>query len=307
MDLETTISTITDIAEHIPGELEGILENVSVYIPSDLSSVIKHASSYFPAELDFASAAMFMLYFAAASLILGVISRVVLGKRSSLNHSLSSAMGILFVYAVTIVFYTFQPWNLQVFLSPLPFVTFSGEYMVIHPITDMQFPALCTQLLALLLLAFLVNLLDTIIPKGKSALGWYLLRFISVVLSIVLFLAARWAIHTYLPETLVTYAPMILLILLVFMLLSGVLNLILGFVIAMANPFLGAMYTFFFSNVVGKQLSKAFFTSGILCVIFYLMDFFGLTVITITSAALMAYIPLALVFLLLWYLIGHLL
>ena len=121
----------------------------------------------------------------------------------------------------------------------------------------------------------------------------------------LLHFAVCWAFETYLPEVLVHYAPTVLLFLLVFMLLSGILNLILGLVIADTNPFLGAMYTFFFSNVIGKQLRKAFFTTAILCVVVYLMDFFGYTVVCITAASLLTYIPVALILVVLWYLSGH--
>ena len=236
-----------------------------------------------------------------------LVTRVVLGKRSSLNHSLSSAIGILFIYALTIVVYTFKPWNLEALLSPLPFVTFSGEYLIVFPIADAHFPALCSEVLSLIILAFLVNLLDTYFPKGEHVFSWYILRFLTVIISMLLHLIARWAIRTYLPGVLVTYAPTILLVLLAFLLLSGILNLILGLVITMANPFMGAMYTFFFSNVIGKQLSKAIFSSAILCAVVYLLEFFGYTVICITSAALMAYIPLVILLLVLWFLIGHVL
>lgn len=304
MDLESTFSTI---AAYIPEDLDRVISSVSEYIPQDLSRVIKHAYSYFPTDIDFISAAQFTLYFAAASLIMGVLSRIVLGKRSSLNHALSSVMGIAFVYAVTIVVYTFKPWQLDSFLSPLPFVTFSHDYLILLPIADVQLPALCTQILSLVILAFLVNLIDTFIPKGNSIISWYLLRFISVIVSMVLHYLVNWAFHTYLPEVLVTYAPSILLCILVFMLLSGFLSLVLGLIIAISNPFLGAMYTFFFSNVVGKQVSKAVFASAILCGIFYVLEYFGYTIISITSAALLTYIPLAVVLLVLWYLIGHLL
>lgn len=304
MDLENTLSTI---AAYIPDDLGQTVSDVVSYIPDDLSHVIKHAASYLPAEVDLVTSAMFMLYFTVASLILGVLGRVVLGKRSSLNHSLSSAVGILFIYALTIAVYTFRPWNLEALLSPLPFVTFSGEYLIIFPIADAQFPALCSEALSLLILAFLVNLLDTFLPKGKTMLGWYLLRFVTVIASMMLHLLARWAFRTYLPGVLVTYAPTILLIVLALMLLSGILNLILGLVISIANPFMGAMYTFFFSNIIGKQLSKAVFTSAILCAVVYLLEYFGYTVICITAAALAAYIPLVLVLLVLWYLIGHVL
>lgn len=304
MDLDSTLSTIAD---YLPENLDQVINKAASYIPDDVSRVIHHASAYLPAQIDWISTAKFMLYFAAASLILGVLSRMVLGKRSSLNHSLSSAMGILFIYAATIVVYTFKPWNLELMLSPLPFVTFAGDYLIVLPVTDTQFPALCTEVLSLIILAFLVNLLDSIMPKGENPVNWILMRLITVLICMGFHLIVTWAFQNYLPEALVTYAPVILLLLLVFMLLSGVLNLILGLVIAVSNPFLGAMYTFFFSNVVGKQISKAFFTSAILCVIVYLMDYFGYTVICITAASLLTYIPLAVVLILLWYLIGSLL
>jgi len=304
MDLDSTLATVSD---YIPEQFDQVIYYASAYIPSELADVIWHASSYLPRQIDFISIATFMLYFTAASLILGVLGRVVLGKRSSLNHAVSSVMGILFIYALTIMVYTFNPWNLEILLSPLPFVTFAGDYLIVLPISDSQFPALCTQILSLVILAFLVNLLDSIMPKGKNAVSWYLLRFITLALCMMLHLIVRWAFETYLPEILVKYAPTVLLGILVFMLLSGVLSLILGLVVAIANPFLGAMYTFFFSSIIGKQVSKAVFSSIILCGVFWLMDYFGYTVISITAAALLTYIPLALALLVLWYLLGHVL
>lgn len=304
MDLESTLSTIETL---LPESIGQVIDKAASYIPQEIADVIWHASSYLPTELDWTSAAEFMLYFGLASLILGGLSRLVLGKRSSLNHSLSSAIGILFIYAVTIVVYTFKPWNLEMLLSPLPFVTFAEEYLIVLPISDTQFPALCTQVLSLVILAFLVNLLDSLMPRGEHLISWLLLRLLTIAICMGLHLVVSWAFRTYLPDVLVNYAPMVLLILLVIMLMSGALNLILGLVIAVTNPFLGAMYTFFFSNIVGKQVSKAVFTGAILCVVFYLMDLFGYTVICITAASLFTYIPVALVLLLLWYLIGHVL
>lgn len=304
MDLESTLSTI---AATLPQEIEQVINHASYYIPGELRAVMHHASSYLPTELSFMTVAQFMLYFAAASLILGVMSRIVLGKRSSLNHSLSSVMGILFVYVMTITLYTFKPWNLDILLSPLPFATFSDHYLIIHPITDLQFTALCEELLSLIVLAFLVNLIDNFMPQGENIVSWLILRIITILLCFALQLVASWAFHKYLPIALIDYAPMILLILLAFMILSGVITLILGLVISITTPFLGAMYSFFFSNIIGKQLSKALFTTGVICVILYLMDVFGLIVIIISPAALLTYIPLAIAMVGLWYLIGYLL
>lgn len=300
MNLESTLSTI-------PEQIDRVVEYASSYMPQEVSDVIRHASSYVPRSLDFISVAQFLVWFVAASLILGVLGRIMLGKRSSLNHALSSVMGILFVYAATVIIYTFKPWNLEILLSPLPFVTFAGDNLILLPVMDTRFPTLCTELLSLIILAFLVNLLDCWLPKGNNVISWYLMRFITIALSMMLHLVVCWAFETYLPDILVKYAPTLLLGILLFMLTSGALNLILGLVIATASPFMGAMYTFFFSTVIGKQVSKAVFSSAIVAGIFFLMDRFGYIIIPVAAAALLTYIPLGLVLLGLWYLIGHVL
>lgn len=303
MDLETTLSTLETIPEHI----EQVFQYASAYIPEELGKVIKHASFYMPKSVDLISTAEFMLYFAAAALILGVLGRMVLGKRSSLNHSVSSAMAILLIYAITIVVYTVKPWKLAMFLSPLPFVTFAGDYLILLPLYDTAFAPLCTEILSMVILSFLINLVGTFMPKGESVFSWYAYRLLAVVLCMGLHFGACWAFETYLPELLVTYAPSILLLLLIFLIFSGIISLVLGAILTLNSPFLGAMYTFFFSSAVGKQVSKAVFTTVILCGVFFLLGWFGFTVISITTASLLTYIPLALVLLLLWYLLGHVL
>lgn len=300
MDFEST-------ASYLPDAVSNSLSAVAAHLPEELTDLLGNAASYIPRSIDPAGTALFILYFTASSLILGMLARVFLGKRSSLNHSLSSSMSILFVYALTIVIYTFKPWNLDSILSPLPFVRLTGEYLVIIPFQGTGFTTLCSEILSLIILAFLVNLLDAVIPKGKSILGWFCLRFVSVVAAMVLHFLVDWAFKTFMPGVLVTYAPAILLVLLVLLLLMGVLNLILSLVLTAVNPIFGAIYTFFFSNFVGKQLTKAIFSAGIVCIVIFLLGYFGYTVISITGAALMTYIPLAIVLLALWFLIGHVL
>lgn len=290
-------------------DIESTFETIASYLPEelDLSGMMQHAADLIPVDLNLAHIAKFLLIFAAGSLILSVLGRFILGKRSSLNHSVSSVMAILFIYAVTIMVYTFKPWSLENLLSPLPFVTFFNDYMVVMPIVGVYPTVLARELLSLIILAFLVNLLDTFIPQGKTVIGWYCLRFFTVGLAMTLHLVIHWAFNTYLPDVLVDYAPLILLLLLIAMLLLGFLNAVLGLILTITNPIVGAIYTFFFSNIVGKQVTKAVFTSGILCVILFLMDGYGYSFIHISTTALTAYIPVALISLILWYLIGHLL
>ena len=189
-------------------------------------------------------------------------------------------------------------------LSPLPFVRFAGEHLLVIPFQRSPLTIVCSEILSLVILAFLVNLLDTLIPRGNSALGWFFLRILTVLFAMVLHILVDWAFKTYLPNVLVTYAPTILLVILAVTLLMGLLNLVLSVVLTVVNPIFGALYTFFFSNIIGKQLSKAVFTSGIICGVVFLLGYFGCTVICVSAAALSAYIPLAIVLLLLWFLIG---
>lgn len=290
-------------------DIEATAQTIASYLPEDLNfgNMVRKASDFVPMDLNLTHIAKFLLIFAAGSLILSVLGRFILGKRSSLNHSLSAVMAILFIYAVTIMVYTFKPWNLENFLSPLPFVTFFNEYMVVIPVVGIYPTVLARELLSLIILAFLVNLLDTFIPQGKTVIGWYCLRFFTVGLAMGLHLVIHWAFNTYLPDFLVTYAPILLLLVLVSLLLMGFLNAVLGLVLTISNPFVGAVYYFFFSNIIGKQITKAVFTSGILCVILFFMDQAGLSFIHISMSALTAYIPVAVVSLVLWYFIGHLL
>lgn len=289
--------------------LEATIETVAAYLPDEIAipGLLTDTVSRLPAEIGFATVAKFLLFYVAGSLILSCLGRIVLGKHSSLNHGLSSAMAILFIYAVTVVIYTLKPWNLEALLSPLPFVTFFNDYMVVMPVVGIRPTVLSRELLSLIMLAFLVNLTDILLPRGKHAFGWIFWRCVTIVISMGLHLLLHWAFDTYLPHFLVTYAPIVLLLLLVLFMFMGFLNAILGLVLTITSPVIGAAYHFFFSNIVGKQFTKAFFTAGILSIIIYLMGAFDYNFIQISAASLTSCMPVALVSLILWYFIGYLL
>ena len=271
-----------------------------------MENAIANLTAYLPTELDIISVLKFIGILAVGTLLLGLFGRVALGKRSSLNHAVSSVMGILFIYIATIVIRTFNPGDLVRYLSPLPFAVFYDDTFVVS-MAGYSFPAICSEILSMVILAFLVNLLDTFIPKGKKVLGWYLWRFLSVLLAMALHYIVTWAFNAYLPDLLVTYAPMILLGTLVTMLLLGVLKVLLGLVLAAVNPLIAALYTFFFANAIGKQLSKAVLTTVLLCIIIYALEYFGYCAITLNTVVLGNCIPLVAALLVLWYLVGHVL
>ena len=270
-----------------------------------MEHTIANIASQLPIDLQITDALRFALILAAGVLLLGVLGYLVFGRRSLVNHAFSSAMGILFIYIVTIAVFSYNPAGLTKFLSPLPFVSFTSDRMILVSFAELAFPELCTQLLSMIILAFLVNLLDTLMPNGEGVLTWYFCRFLTVIMAMVLHFVVCWLFASYMPNVLAVYAPIILLGILAATLLLGLFKVILGLVLTVTNPIIGAIYTFFFSSLIGKQLTKSILTTGLLCGIVYLLNYFGYSVILISTAVLTAYIPIIVILLILWYLIRN--
>ncbi len=259
-----------------------------------------------PDNFNAASYVKFLLVFVIGVLLLGFLARLIFGKRSTLNHSVSSAIAILCIYVVNVVVYSTGA-KLEAILSPLPFVRLEGDYLILFNFLTADFNSICAQILSMIVLAFIMNLLDSWLPKGKKLLSWYFFRFLSVVLAICLHFVLNMLLGAVIPDDVARIAPAILAILLVAALLLGALKLVVGGVLAFVNPFLAILYTFFFSTLVGKQLSKAMLTTLILTVLVCLLNYLGVAAIYIASAALAAYLPLLIIVLVLWYVVGHLL
>ena len=240
-----------------------------------------------------------------ALLVLAVVGRFVFGKRSALSRAVSSAIGILFIYAITIVVAN-SGAEIQKFLAPLPFVTYTENSMVLFSF-QADYTVVSSQILSMIILAFLMNVADGLLPVGKKFFGWVLFRCLSLVIALALHLIATYLLTMFLPEGLVTYAPVILLGILVLMLLTGALKFLVGLVLTTVNPLVAALYTFFFANFVGKQITKAILTTAIMAGLVFLLQKLGIVAISIASAVLVAYIPLLIALLVLWYLVGKLL
>ena len=97
---------------------------------------------------------------------------------------------------------------------------------------------------------------------------------------------------------------MILLGILLLSLALGALKLIVGALIATVNPLLAVLYTFFFASVLGKMVTRAILSTMILCAIVYALNYFGIFSIFIGTGVLIAYIPLLVALLILWFIIG---
>lgn len=275
-----------------------------------MDSIIEKLQSFVPENFDLNSILIMAAVLSVASLVFGLIGRFVFGKKSNLNQSVSSAIGILFIYIATVLIHSFG-LDLKFLLSPLPFFTIhtteaAGDVISLYlPLTD--YVALCGELLNMIILAFLANLANAWIPQGKNLFTWLLFRIISVLVAMVLFALANMLITQYLPEGLLTWAPVILLALLVIMLLVGALKGLVGAVLVTVNPLIGFLYTFFFANVVGKMLSRAMLTTLLMGGLIYALNYFGIVFIALGSGVLTLMIPLLIVLLIIWYVVGKLL
>lgn len=255
-------------------------------------------------DVDVFIKAAFLL--TVGSILLGTIGRFAFGKRSILQNAVSSAIGILFIYATTVVLHSAGA-SFHAFIAPLPFVSIQADQMTVFSFMGADYTVICHELLSMIILAFLANLMDAWLPKGKHLITWLFFRCLTVVLAMVLHLLVTGLFTTYLPQGLVIYSPVILLALLILLLSVGALKIIIGAILATVNPLIGAFYTFFFATVVGKSLTKAVLTTAILSALVFGLHYIGCTVISIAGAALIAYIPLLIVLLFIWYLVGKIL
>lgn len=238
----------------------------------------------------------------AGTFLMSVFGRFVFGKRSALNNAASSAIGILFIYAVSVVIRGAGA-ELSILITPLPYVSISGNSMVLFNFMGAHYTAICSEVLSMIILSFLVNLADGWLPKGKGIFSWLFFRCLTVVIAYILHLIVVVLFATYLPDAIVIYAPVVLLGLLLILLLTGALKIIVGAALTTVNPIIGALYTFFFANVVGKQVTKAVLTTAILTALVFALHYAGVGVISIASAALLAYIPVLLILIVIWFVV----
>ena len=253
------------------------------------------------------------VYFYAASviiavfLVLAIIGRLFFGKKATLNCAISSAISILAIYVITIVVYSLGI-DLNFLITPLPFIGISDNYLSIIIFSNVHYSIICNQLLSMIILAFLANLANNWLPAGKNIFSWFFFRCLSVLLAMVLHLIVNYIITVFLPEGLLTWAPVVLLGLLAVLMAVGMLKILVGTVLSVAvHPIIGILYTFFFANIIGKQISKAVLTAGLLTGLVYLLNCCGITTLLITASALFAYIPLLAILLIVWYLVNRLL
>ena len=245
------------------------------------------------------------LILSVGSIVFGLIGHFLFGGNKIITHSISSLISIIFVYAVAVVVYSIAP-NLTNLIPSLPYATIHSASLELFQFSGAHYTEICAQVLSMIILAFLANLLNALIPNVKNFFGWLLTKALTVIGAIGLQLLVDHLIRSFLPAGLITYAPVILLALLVLLLLVGALKAVVGAVLATVNPLIAAFYTFFFATVVGVALTKAMLTTALITGLVIALAQIGCTAISIAAGALIAYIPFLIILVAAWYLVNRL-
>lgn len=265
-----------------------------------------------PGDVTFLKTMAFVLVFTMAVFFICLIARFALGKDSSLKHSLTAGLGIIMLYAMCVIIYTFSPRDFSHYINQLPIGTFrlneAGEQVLqLNSLRNLTLPELSYEVLRIFLLAVMINMLGNITPQNMRLLGWILFRLFMLGCSIALNYALFKVIDMFVPFLLRSYAPMILLSILAFSFAMGFIKFAMALVLTVINPIFGAFYTFFFKSKFGKCLSRAIGSTAVILVMLFVFERLGYSTLPINPGALSSYVPFTLSMFFLWVMIGRIL
>lgn len=243
------------------------------------------------------------LILVAGSLLLSGINRFIFRKQTIIGYAVSSSIAIIFIYVLMVVILTMFS-ELHFLVTPLPFASLTNEAISFFRFADSGFSTIAAQLLSMIILAFLVNLTEMILPRGNNLFGWIFWRVLTVSIGFLLHFLATALSYKYLPQGIILYAPVILFCILLIMLLTGTLKILVGLLLATVNPLIAALYTFFFATVIGKQVTKAVLTTAVLSGVLLLLEKLGIASLSLMPGALIAYLPFLLILIVVWYLVS---
>ena len=124
-----------------------------------MEKIYSWIQSFLPDGFSLSKYFQFVLILAVGMLVISILGRVIFGKRSALNYAVSSAVAILFMYVVNVVVYSLG-LNWAALLSPLPFVTIEGDYLMLFNVLGGSFSGICA------------NVLDMVIPVLEALPEW---------------------------------------------------------------------------------------------------------------------------------------
>lgn len=250
----------------------------------------------------------YVLFFVLALFLFLLVSslcRFLFGKKAQLGKAITAAMEILALYLICAAIDRFGlRWEL--FSSPLPFLAAEDGSLGLLNVCSLPFSDLCAHVLRLLLIALAVNLLGSVLPEGKKLPVWLVFRCLTVVCAIGATIALDAALSQW-TQGIWEYAPALLMGVLVLLILLGSLKLPVGAALFVANPVIGALYTFFFANFFGRALARALLSAALVTTVLCLPAQLGLSFAAVASVGWILWIPGVAALVLAWYAVDRIL
>lgn len=199
----------------------------------------------------------------AVLMLLYALSKFLLGKPGQITMILQTTEEITLVYILNLLAYW---WGMEkpFFRTPLPFLCHDGQIPALMRYAGQPLRELAEPVAQLLLLALVASGLHCLLPREKTGVLWFLLRIIAVLLILELYTLLNMWLAIVLPQGIAPYALWVLGSALGALMLLGSLRLLLGLVFGYFNPIIGAIFTFFLSNFLGRVLSRAVLTTALL-------------------------------------------
>lgn len=254
-------------------------------------------------SIDWLAVLRTVLIFAVVVFAAGAVLRMIFGKGSNLTRAVSASVTILLIYLTSILIYLFLPEH-RAELPALPFITVNDTRFVLWQLSELSDPLLYGSVLKLAILAFLVNLLEVPMPQGKNFFTWYLWRMATVFAALAGYSFLCAFLNRLVPSLFTEWAKVIVMGFWGVILLSGVLKLLLSVILTVMNPIIGALYTFFFSNLIGRQFSKSILTTLILVALVAALNQIGFVQFAFSDFSLAVYGPTCVILVLTLYLFG---
>jgi len=250
--------------------------------------------------LDMNETFSFLLPLMIPVLVLSLIFRWIREKAHDLCQCFSAIHCILLIYVLALLAASFLPGRFNGLLTSLPFISWQEHSAVLFSFSGSVPAEISAQVLSMLILTLNANISCGLIPPGERLLSRLLLRILTLGLTLGIHCATMWILDICLPGVLTSRAPMILLVILAVFLLIGVLRFLLGLVLTIANPIFGAIYAFFFSNKVGKQLSRSVLSTFVLTGLTCCLQHLGISRFNLSDSLLPVLMPVSVVLAVLW-------
>lgn len=224
-----------------------------------------------------------ILILCALCFIIAGVFRMIFGKKGTAVKAVSAVLDLIILYSVVFTLFLQVP-SFNKYQTELPFLFFFDDHISLISLVNVDRLSISVNLIHLIILFFLFGLTEDLLPEGKRLIPWLLLRVFSIIVVYILYSLLYWTFNTFLPGFLLSYAPMILLSLLAIFLAVTIFKWLLGLLLGITGgPIIGAIYTFFISNIIGKQLTKAALSCALFGGILYFLNYRDLTTLYFNS------------------------